>query len=188
MNGTNVTTELARKFDTGTFQIGASYLKIISWYIVNLLFFRSGLMPFSSVLVGLLRGFGSTIGRDVRIKPHIQIKYPWKLTIGDHSWLGQCTIENLDQVTIGNHVCISEGALILTGNHNYKRKKFDLFTKQVILNDGVWICANSVICPGVTAESHSILCVGSVANNDLKAYSIYQGSPALFIRTRKISL
>jgi putative colanic acid biosynthesis acetyltransferase WcaF len=188
MKENKVTTQLTKSFNTGFFDNGASNVKLVCWYIIDLMFFRSGLMPFSNILVSLLRIFGSTIGKDVRIKPHIRIKYPWKLSIGDHSWLGNCTIENLDQVTIGKHVCVSQGAVILTGNHNYNEKKFSLFTKKVTLEDGVWICANSVICPGVTAESHSILKVGSVANKTLEAYSIYQGNPAQFVNTRKISL
>ncbi|MBC7568033.1 MAG: colanic acid biosynthesis acetyltransferase WcaF [Pedobacter sp.] len=186
MTNNNLTTQLSKEFDTGNFKVGASCTKVICWYIVNIVFFRSGIMPLSNVLVWLLRIFGSTIGQDVRIKPHIQIKYPWKLTVGDYSWLGSCIIENLDQVTIGNHVCISQGAMLLTGNHNYNLQTFDLFTGQIILEDGVWICANSIICPGVTAESQSVLCVGSVANKSLKANCIYQGNPSQLVKKRKI--
>jgi putative colanic acid biosynthesis acetyltransferase WcaF len=188
MKDNKVVTKLAKDFDTGTFQTGATHFKIACWYVVDLIFFRSGIMPFSVILVGLLRLFGSDIGKDVRIKPYIKIKYPWKLKVGDHSWLGNCTIENLDKVAIGKHVCISQGAVILTGNHNHKLKSFNLFTQEVILEDGVWICAHSIICPGVTARSHSILNAGSIATKTLEAYSIYQGNPAQLVSIREISL
>jgi putative colanic acid biosynthesis acetyltransferase WcaF len=182
-----VPVNLVKDFDTGTFKVGASYFKIYCWYLINLIIFRSGLIPFSSILVFILRVFGSTIGKDVRIKPHIQIKYPWKLTIGDHSWLGDCVIENLNQVIIGRNVCISQGASLITGNHNYSERNFSLITKPIILEDGVWICANSIVCPGVVAKSHSILCIGSVANKDLEPFSIYKGNPARFMKDRIIN-
>lgn len=136
------------------------------------------------MLVFLLRAFGAKIGKDVRIKPGIQIKYPWKLEIGDYSWLADCYIENLDWVKIGNHCCISQQAMLMTGNHNYKKTSFDLITSSIILEDGAWIGARASVCPGVTLYSHSILSMGSVATGDLTAYSIYQGNPAVKIRDR----
>jgi putative colanic acid biosynthesis acetyltransferase WcaF len=73
--------QLKKDFDKKGFDPGASGLKIICWYLVSLLFFRSGLMPISSVLVAILRLFGAKIGIDVRIKPYLYIHYPWRLTI-----------------------------------------------------------------------------------------------------------
>ena len=149
-----------------------------------MLFFRSGLIPFSSVLVAILKLFGAKIGKEVRIKPYIYIHYPWRLHIGDYSWLAECRIENLAQVTIGKNVCVSQNSMILTGNHDYKKSGFDLITKPILLEDGVWIGAKAVVCPGVTAHSHSVLTVGSVATKDLSSYAIYQGNPAVRVKER----
>ena len=151
-----------------------------------MLFFRSGLIPVSSVLVFILRLFGAKIGKEVRIKPYIYIHYPWRLTVGDYSWLAECRIENLASITIGNNVCISQNAMLLTGNHDYKTINFDLITKPIVLDDGVWIGARAVVCPGITAKSHAILTVGSVATKDLESYSIYQGNPAVKVKDRVI--
>lgn len=177
-------TKLKKDFDKKDFDAGASTFKIFCWYFTSMLFFRSGLMPASSVLVWILRLFGAHIGKEVRIKPYIYIHYPWKLKIGDYSWLSECRIENLAEVNIGNNVCISQKSMLLTGNHNYKKAAFDLITKPIILEDGVWIGANAVVCPGVTAASHSVLTVGSVATKDLEAYAIYQGNPAVKLKER----
>jgi putative colanic acid biosynthesis acetyltransferase WcaF len=182
-----ISTQLAKKFDTKEFVIGASALKQIFWYCTSGLFFRSGLIPFSSVLVWLLRLFGAKIGKDVRIKPYVHIKYPWKLIIGDYSWIAECFIENLDFVTIGKNCCISQKAMLMTGNHNYKKQSFDLFTQSIILEDGVWIGANASVCPGVICKNHSVLSIGSIATKNLDAYSIYQGSPAVKVRDRILS-
>ena len=151
-----------------------------------MIFFRSGLIPSSTILVWILRLFGANIGKEVRVKPYIYIHYPWKLTVGDYSWLAECRIENLAQVTIGSNVCVSQKAMLLTGNHDYKKVGFDLITKPIILADGAWIGANAVVCPGITANSHSVLTVGSVATKNLEAYAIYQGNPAVKVKDRVI--
>jgi putative colanic acid biosynthesis acetyltransferase WcaF len=147
----------------------------------------SPLNPFSCLKVFLLRLFGAKIGKGVNIKPSVNIKYPWRLTVGDYSWIGEKVwIDNLDNVIIGNNCCISQGAMLLCGNHNYKKAAFDLIIGKIVLENGVWIGAQSVVCPNVTCKTHSILAVNSVAANDLESYTIYQGNPAKAIRKRII--
>ena len=102
--------------------------------------------------------------------------------IGEHVW-----IDNLVPVSLGANCCISQGAMLLTGNHNYKKSTFDLITGEIHLEDGVWIGAKAVVCPGVICRSHSLLTVGSVATSSLEAYCIYQGNPAQKIRDRRIT-
>lgn len=179
-------TQLKKDFDKKDFNPNASSLKIACWYFTSMFFFRSGLIPFSSVLVFILRIFGAKIGKGVRIKPFIYIHYPWKLTIGDYSWLAECRIENLAEVIIGKNACVSQQAMLLTGNHNYKKTGFDLITKPIVLEDGVWIGAKAIVCPGIVAKSHAVLAVASVATIDLEMYSIYQGNPAIKVKDRVI--
>lgn len=182
----NKETQLKKEFNKKGFDSGASGLKIFCWYFISAIFIRSGLIPVSSIIVFILRLFGAKIGKDVRIKPYIYVHYPWRLSIGDHSWLAECRIENLALVIIGKNVCVSQKAMLLTGNHNFSVQHFDLITKPIVLEDGVWIGANAVVCPGITAKSHAVLTVGSVATKDLEAYSIYQGNPAIKIKDRTI--
>jgi putative colanic acid biosynthesis acetyltransferase WcaF len=162
-------------------------LKLIIWYFTNLLIFNHGFFPLSSLKVQLLRLFGSKIGAGVVIKPSVNIKYPWYLTIGDHVWIGEeVWIDNLAPVSIGSNSCISQGAMLLTGNHNYRKPTFDLMIGEIHLEDGVWIGAKSIVCPGVTCQSHAVLGVASVATKSLESYTIYQGNPAKPIRARII--
>lgn len=143
------------------------------------------LNPISSVKVRLLRCFGAKIGKGVVIKPSVNIKYPWNLSIGDYTWIGENVwIDNLVQVTIGSNVCVSQGAMLLCGNHNYKKSTFDLMVGKIVLEDGCWVGAQSVVCPGITLHSHAVLGVASVANKNLDAYTIYQGNPAHMVRKR----
>ena len=174
------------KYNNSWYHPGIKVMCVI-WYFVNVLFLQSHIIPFSSLKVSLLKLFGANVGKGVVIKPRVNIKYPWKLAIGDYSWIGEDVwIDNLEEIIIGSNVCISQGAMLLTGNHNYKKSSFDLITGEISLEDGVWIGAKAVVCPGVTCKSHSILTVGSVATLDLEPYTIYQGNPAKSIRKREI--
>lgn len=180
-------TQLRKDFDKKDFDAGASSLKLVCWYFISTVFFRSGLMPFSSVLVSILKIFGCKAGKDIRVKPFVNIKYPWRLIIGDHTWIGEgCVIENLAPVTLGKNVCLSQGSTLVTGNHNYKKVTFDLFVKPIIIEDGAWIGAKAIVCPGVVMASHGILTVGSVLTKNTEPYSIYQGNPAVKIRERVV--
>jgi putative colanic acid biosynthesis acetyltransferase WcaF len=133
--------------------------------------------------------FGAKIGTGVVIKPGVNIKYPWFLEMGDHCWIGEeVWIDNLALVSIGNNVCLSQGAYLLTGSHDYKKRSFDLITKPIILEDGVWIGAKATVCLGITCHAHSVLAVGSIATSDLEPYSIYQGNPAIKKRERVIGI
>jgi putative colanic acid biosynthesis acetyltransferase WcaF len=157
------------------------------WFYINSLFFRSYLLPFSSLKLFILRLFGAKIGKGVVIKPGVNIKYPWFLEIGDYTWIGEGVwIDNLTKVIIGGNVCISQGAMLLTGNHDYKKSSFDLIVGSIILEDGVWIGSKSLVCPGIKCNSHSVLSVNSVATQNLDSYCVYQGNPALKIRERNI--
>lgn len=173
---------------TSTIRIGASKPKQMLWYFVNIIFFKNPFNIISSLKVALLKMFGAKIGKGVVIKPAINIKYPWKLAIGDHSWIGEDVwIDNLSEVYIGNNVTLSQGALLLTGSHDHTRETFDFISFPIILEDGVWIGAKAVVFGGVTCKSHSILGINSVAESNLKPYIIYKGNPAIPVIERNIN-
>lgn len=173
------------KYNNSWFSIGAEKMKVIIWYLVNICFLNCSWNPSSGFRIWLLRFFGAQIGQGVVIKPSVNIKYPWNLSIGDYTWIGENVwIDNLSQVTIGSNVCISQGAMLLCGNHNYKRPTFDLIVKPITIEDGAWVGAQSTVCPGVTMHSHSVLAVGSIASKDLMPYSIYRGNPAVKVAER----
>jgi len=173
------------KYDNAWYQPGST-LKRTLWLVINAVFFNNGLALFNGLKIRLLKAFGAKVGIGVVIKPSVSIKYPWFLSIGNHVWIGEKVwIDNLTDVTIGNNVCLSQGVLLLTGNHNYIQPTFDLMVGKIVLEDGVWLGAQSVVCPGVTCKSHAVLSVGSVATKNLEPYSIYQGNPAVKVRERR---
>jgi len=165
-----------------------SRVKQLLWYVVSMLFFRGSWNVFSGIKLFWLKIFGATLGKGIVIKPKVIIKYPWKLTVGNYCWIGEGVwIDNLDQVTMEDNVCVSQGALLQCGNHNFKSKNFDLMVAPINLKSGSWVGAKSAVAPGVTFESHAVLSMGSVATQNLEAYCIYTGNPAVKVKSRKIS-
>lgn len=179
-------TDLSR-FNIGDYKVGAGKLKVLLWYFFNYYFFNSAFPWPYSLKVAVLRMFGAKVGTGLVIKTKVRIKNPWRLMIGDNCWIGESVwIDNLDDVVLEDNVCLSQGALLLTGNHDYTLPDFPYRLGKIHLEDGVWIGAQCVVCPGVICKSHSILTVNSVATKQLQAFEIYAGNPAVFVRNRKL--
>lgn len=171
-------------FNNSWYRPGGAVKRLL-WLCVSAAFFRHSLAVFNGLKCSLLRLFGARIGKGVLIKPSVHIKYPWFLEIGDHCWIGEGVwIDNLAKITLGNNVCLSQGAYLLTGNHDYTQPSFDLMIGEIRLEDGVWIGARAIVCPGVTCRSHAVLTVGSVAAKDMDTYGIYRGNPAVKVKER----
>jgi putative colanic acid biosynthesis acetyltransferase WcaF len=160
----------------------------LAWYFLGLPLLRSSVIPSSSLRVFLLRLFGAKIGGGVVIKPGARVKYPWHLVIGNDCWLGEdCWIDNLTTVTIGSDVCLSQGAYLCTGNHDWSDPAFGLITKPITLEDGCWVGAKAVLAPGVVLEKSAIAAAGAVVYKRIPAGEIHAGNPAAFVRERRFS-
>jgi putative colanic acid biosynthesis acetyltransferase WcaF len=106
---------------------------------------------------------------------------------GDHVWIGEGVwIDNLVKIEIGSNVCISQAALLLTGNHDYGDPAFRLLLGEIFLEDGVWLGAKAVVCPGVRCARNSVITAGSVIREDAEANGVYVGNPATLARRRVI--
>lgn len=172
-------------YDNSWYKPGSAFMRY-AWFVVGRLFIHTYLpLPVGFKRI-ILRLFGAKIGKNVMVKPKVNIKYPWFLSVGDHTWIGENVwIDNLAQVSIGANCCLSQGALLLTGNHDYKSTRFDLSVSPIVLEDGVWIGARAIVGPGVVCQTHAVLSVNSVASKNLGPYQIYGGNPAQYIRNRE---
>lgn len=156
------------------------------WYFTSLMLFESGWFVSSGAKRSVLRWFGAKIGAGVVIKPHVRIKFPWQLAVGSHVWIGEETwIDNLAEVRIGNHVCISQGVYFCTGSHDYRTRSFDLLVSPIVVENGAWVAARSTLLPGVTIGANSLVAAGSVVHRDVAPASIVGGNPASFLRPRQ---
>jgi putative colanic acid biosynthesis acetyltransferase WcaF len=164
---------------------GKSWLVEALWIFFAAPILASRVMVSSKLRVFLLRLFGAKIGVNVYLKPGVRVKFPWYLSIGDHCWIGEDVwIDNLAPVSIASHACVSQGAYLCTGNHDWSMPNMRLFSKPIRLETGSWVGARSVVCPGVRIAEGAVLSVGSVATKDLDSFGIYAGNPAVFVRRR----
>jgi len=157
----------------------------VFWYVVSALLFETCLLPFGRLKPPLLRLFGAKLGRGVVIKPGVKIKFPWRLTTGDHVWIGEKVwIDNLAEVTLGSHVCLSQGAYLCTGSHDHRSRGFDLVTRPITVGDGAWIAARAILLPGCKVGANTIVGAGSVASGDIPPEVLAAGNPATIVRPR----
>jgi putative colanic acid biosynthesis acetyltransferase WcaF len=176
-----------RDFDNSGFDRGRSRLTEALWIAASALFVESRL-PGSGHRRVLFRLFGARVGKRVAVKPGVRVKFPWRLSIGDDSWIGEDVwIDNLDQVTIGRDCCVSQGAYLCTGSHDWTSPSFDLITKPIMIGNGAWIAAKASLGPGAVAGDGAVLTMGSVGLSRLEPWGIYRGVPAMLVSRRRIS-
>lgn len=138
-----------------------------AWFLTNAMLFQSRLplLPYE-LKASLLRLFGAKVGPGAVIKPRVGIKYPWFLEMGRNVWLGEAVwIDNPSKIEIGSNVCISQGAYLVTGNHDFGRENFRFFTQPIIVGNRVWICARAIIPPGSLIPPNTVVPIGSVWSN-----------------------
>ena len=165
------------KYTNPEFDRGRSKVFELLWLFVQTLLITSWI-PGALHRRVILRLFGAKIGKGVDIKPGVKIKFPWKLKIAAYSWIGEDVwIDNLAPVTISSNCCISQGAYLCTGSHNWSSETFDLITEPIKIEDSSWVCASAVVGPGVTIRQGAILALGSTTTHDLEPWTIYKGSP-----------
>jgi putative colanic acid biosynthesis acetyltransferase WcaF len=173
-------------FDNSWYRPGGSRLGRLAWFLLGSPILRCTLLPFSGLRVHLLRCFGARIGMNVVIRPGVRVKYPWRLTIGNDCWIGEdCWIDNLADVSLGNDVCLSQGAYLCTGNHDRSDPSFALITKPITIHHGAWVGAKCVLAPGVCLAPEAIAALGSVVTRNIGPREIHAGNPAVLVASRR---
>ncbi|MFH4969229.1 putative colanic acid biosynthesis acetyltransferase [Gaetbulibacter sp. M240] len=166
---------------------GKSKFTVQFWWVIYALFFRTSPQVFYGWRRFLLRCFGSKIGKGVIIRPSVQITYPWKVSIGDYSWVGDdVVLYSLGEIQIGANSVISQRSYICTGTHDYTKSNFPIYSKKIVIDNGCWIATDVFVGPGITIKEGTVVGARSSVFKDLDSFSIYAGSPAKFIKKRTI--
>lgn len=174
-------------YDNSWYSPGGSALKRAAWFFFGQPLLRCAWIPSSSMRVRLLRAFGAAIGSGVVIKPSVVVKYPWHLVVGDNCWIGEhCWIDNLTTVELGSNVCVSQGAYLCTGNHDWSNPSFGLMIAPIYLHEGAWAGAKCILTPGSQLREGAVAAAGSVVVGSIPEYQIYAGNPARFLKPRVI--
>jgi len=164
---------------------GKSRFHVQIWHFVqNILF---GLSP--QFMYGwrnfLLRNFGAKIGKGVRIRPSVKILHPWKLEIGNWTWIGDgVSLLSSCKISIGSNTVISQNSYLAAGGHDYTKITFDTLLAPIVIGDEVWIQTDVFIGPGVTIGFGSVVGYRSTVNKDLPPETVCYGNPAKPIKPR----
>jgi putative colanic acid biosynthesis acetyltransferase WcaF len=170
-----------------SYDSGRSFFVRAAWFFVGHPLLRSQLIPFSWFRRVLLRIFGAEIGTGVVIKPGVRVKFPWLLRAGNFCWIGEdCWIDNLSLVTLGNHVCVSQGAYFCTGNHDWSDPSFGLIVRPIHVHDGAWVSAKALIGPGTVIGEGAVVAAGAVATKSVPSYEVHAGNPAKYTGRRTL--
>ncbi len=158
------------------------------WWLVQSLLFQ----PSPQVLYGwrrfLLRLFGAQIGRQVLIRPTAWVTFPWKLSIGDFSWIGdEVGLYSLGEIRIGSHTVISQRSYLSAGTHDYTRPTFDILAPPITIGSQVWIAADVLVGPGASVGDGCVVGARSLVLKSLPPGMICYGNPAVPIRPRPVS-
>lgn len=155
------------------------------WWIVQGTFFRMSPQFLYGFRNFLLRLFGAKIGEKVIIRPTARITYPWKVSIGDYSWIGDdVVLYSLGEIEIGKNVVISQKSYICTASHDYLQSDFPIFAKKSTIEDECWLATDVFVSPGITIGEGSVIGSRSSVYKDIPSNKVCIGSPAKIIRER----
>ena len=164
---------------------GASFVVQTLWFCLGSPLLAARWLPGSAWRVQLLRAFGSRIGNGCRLKPGLRVKFPWRLAVGHHCWLAEdAWIDNLAPVTLGDRVCLSQGAYLCTGNHDFRSPGFDLRLGPITIGSDAWIAARAVLAPNAQIGPGAVVALGAVVSGTVPAGAIVRGNPAVVVGQR----
>jgi putative colanic acid biosynthesis acetyltransferase WcaF len=136
-----------------------------------------------------LRLFGAKIGQGVNIRPSVVVTYPWKLSIGDWSWIGDSvTLYTLGEITIEDNVVVSQHCYICSGSHDYTSPSFEIFAKPVHIESQAWLASGVFVSPGVRIRRGAVVGARSLVLSDLPEMMVSVGHPAKPVRARVMNL
>lgn len=158
------------------------------WWIVQSTLFGCSPQIFYGWRRWLLRCFGAQIGHHVIIRPTARITFPWKLTIGDHAWIGDhVTLYTLGEITIGANAVVSQKSYLCTGGHDESRPSFDIYAKPITIEPQAWVATDVFIAPGITIGTGAVVGARSSVFRDIPPGMTAIGTPARVIGPRRSS-
>jgi putative colanic acid biosynthesis acetyltransferase WcaF len=164
---------------------GRSGLVVQLWWFVQATLFRGSPQVMYGFRRWLLRRFGARIGKGVVIRPSVTIPYPWKLKIGDYSWIGDdAVLYCFAEITIGNNVVVSQKSYLCAGTHDFRKPNFEIQAFPIVIEDEAWVAADVFIAPGVTVGKGAVVGSRSSVFSDLPEMMVCLGSPARPVHAR----
>ena len=157
---------------------GRPYIIQAVWFVIQNLVFSKWWLP-QGLRPILLRLFGAEVGNNVFIRHRVRVLWPWKLAIGDNCWIGEdAWILDLERVSIGHDVCVSQGVFLCTGSHDIASPTFEYDNGPITISDGVWLGAQAIVLRGVTIGRNSVVAARARVGSDVSPGSLLRPAVA----------
>lgn len=164
---------------------GKSKLVVQLWWLVQATVFKMSPQFLYGWRRFLLRCFGAKIGKKVIIRPSVQITYPWKVSIGDYSWIGdEVVLYSLGEIQIGSNTVISQRSYICTGSHDYNSENFNIYSQKITIGDKCWLATDVYVAPSISIGDFTVVGARSSVFSNLPSNKVCVGSPAKPIKDR----
>ena len=164
---------------------GRNVFVVQLWWLVQGTFFKMSPQFMYGFRRFLLRLFGAKIGKKVIIRPTVRITYPWKVSIGNYSMVGDdVVLYSFGDIEIGDNVVISQKSYLCTGSHDYLQIDFPIFAKKITIENQCWLATDVFVAPGITIKEGTVVGSRSSVYKDLPANKVCVGNPAKIIRER----
>jgi putative colanic acid biosynthesis acetyltransferase WcaF len=165
---------------------GRSAIFVQLWWIVQSTLFGCSPQFMYGWRRALLRLFGAEIGSNVLVRPSVRVTYPWKLKVGNHSWIGDnVELYTLGAITIGSHAVVSQGSYLCTGTHDYRDLSFRIEARPIVVRDEAWIAAQVFVAPGICIGKGAVVGARSLVLTDIPDGAVAMGHPARVRGTRR---
>lgn len=164
---------------TGTgYDKGRGTAWCVAWAMLFEPLQRSVVIP-PGLRIRILRLFGAQIHDGVLIRHHVRIHWPWKLTVGRDSWVGVgAYFLNLEEITIGSDVCISQQAMLCTGSHRADDPAFEFDNAPIHIEDGAWIATRATVLRGVTVGHDAVVGATALVVRNVPPYARVLAPPS----------
>lgn len=157
----------------------------IVWGIVWTLFFRPTPRPMHAWRAMLLRLFGASVGKNVRVYQSAKIWAPWNLSMADNSCIGDYVdCYCVAPVTLDEHAIVSQYSFLCTASHDYRDASLPLVVAPIEIGARAWVTADVFIAPGVTIGEGAVIQARSVVLSDMEKWTVSGGHPAAAIQPR----
>ena len=143
------------------------------WAIIELLLVTNPWQISSALRIKALKYFGAEIGTGVIFRPRTRVKFPWKLHIGNDSWIGEGVwFHNQDHVYVGHDVVISQETFLTTGSHAHRRD-MGLITRPIVIEPGVWLTSRCIVLGGSHIGQSAVVQPGTTVTGGVPADTVW---------------
>lgn len=157
---------------------------IYLWALTEMLFVTNPWQISSRLRILALSAFGAKIGPGVIFRPRTRVKFPWKLAVGENSWIGEGVwIHNQDHIELGRNVVVSQETFLTTGSHAH-RTDMALVTRPIRVGDGSWITSRCIVLGGSVIGDNCIITPGSVVSGIVRSGTKFGAPPSRELGSR----